>query len=255
MSPFATPVDGMAWRLALPAMILIAVACFIPPAAEAAETATAEDPAVTLLRDLQQHLGGLTDFRAAFTQRLRTPRSSTTREEHGVLYVKLPGKMRWNYLEPTRKEFICDGERIWFYEPEENAVTVYSADALGESGTPLLLLLGRGDLLDEFLVSGDDVMPATSPDALVALVLPREEDASFIRAHLEMTAAPVPRLVRLVVIDPLRNSTEYLFSDFQENNGLADPYFTFQPPPGTEVWEETAPAPQAGDSSRTSNSN
>lgn len=239
---------------ALPALLLLAV--FLAPAAPAtADPAAAKDPAVTLLRSLQQHLNGLTDFRAAFTQRLRTPRSSTTREEHGVLYVKLPGKMRWNYLKPTQKEFISDGQRIWFYEPEENAVTIYGADALGESGTPLLFLLGREDLLGQFLISGDDSLPPLSPDGVVALVLPREEDASFIRAHLEMTADPVPRLVRLLVIDPLRNSTEYLFSDFRENTGLADEYFVFQPPPGTEVWEETAPAPKAADSGETVNSN
>ncbi len=43
-------------------------------------------------------------------------------------------------------------------------------------------------------------------------------------------------VVRLVLVDPLRNRTEYLFSNFQENNGLADDYFTFTPPPGTEIW-------------------
>ena len=69
-------------------------------------------------------------------------------------------------------------------------------------------------------------------------LIPRVEDAAFVQAHLEITNHPVPRLVRLIVVDPLQNSTEYLFSDYRENSGLADDYFTFVPPPGTEVWEE-----------------
>jgi outer membrane lipoprotein carrier protein len=223
-----------------PALILVALSFLLTAVSMADETTETDHPAVKRLQDLQRHLGGLTDFRADFTQRLRTPRSSITREEHGVLYVKLPGKMRWNYLEPQRKEFICDGERIWFYEPEEEAATLYAADSIGESDTPLMLLLGRGDLLDVFQVRGDDEFPAVSAKGLVALVHPREEDASFIRAHLEMTASPVPRLVRLVVVDPLGNSTEYLFSDFRENRGLDDDYFLFRPPPGTEIWGEPA---------------
>jgi len=239
---------AIAWRLAL--LITMVFCCTAQPAP------AGEDAAVTLLRDLQQHLGSLTDFRTSFTQRLHTPHSVNEREESGVLYVMMPGRMRWNYLDPERKEFICDGRKIWFYEPEENAVTIYSAAIIGESGTPLQLLFGQGDLLRDFLVTADDTpVQAESPEGVMALVRPREEDAAFVQAHLEMVAKPVPRLVRLIVVDPLRNSTEYRFSDFRENTGLSVDYFSFEPPPGTEVWEEQEKTPETPASGAPANSN
>ncbi len=222
-------------------LLLSVLLAFIPAAALADEPA--KDAVISLVRDLQKHLAGLTDFRASFTQRLFAPHSATPREESGVLYVKMPGRMRWNYLDPERKEFICDGEKIWFYEPEEKAVTIYGAEIIGDSGTPLQMLFGQGDLLADFLVTADDSpVEALSPGGVMALVRPRVEDAAFVQAHLEITTNPVPRLVRLIVVDPLQNSTEYLFSDYRENSGLADEYFTFVPPPGTEVWEEQGAA-------------
>jgi outer membrane lipoprotein carrier protein len=227
----------------LPALIILLLAWIPAPAGD-------DKPAISLVSSLQKHLRGLTDFRASFTQGLKAPHSSTVREESGVLYVRMPGKMRWNYLEPERKEFICDGEKIWFYEPEENAVTIYAAGSVMESGTPLQLLLGQGDLLEDFLVSADDTMLPLSPANRMALIEPREGDAAFIRAHLEMTTSATPRLVRLLVVDPLQNVTEYRFSNFIENSGLAEDYFRFEVPPGTEVWEErVTPPPAAQDGS------
>ncbi len=247
MYPVAPKSAAMVLRLLL--TIIILLSAWIPA------LAGDEDPAVSLLRSLQDHLSGLTDFRAAFTQRLQAPHSTSAREESGVLYVRMPGKMRWNYLEPERKEFICDGKTIWFYEPEENAVTIYGAGSMIESGTPLQLLLGQGDLLKDFLVSGDDSLLPLSPENVMALIRPLEEDAAFIRAHLEMTPSAIPRLIRLLVVDPLQNITEYRFSDFKENSGLADDYFRFEAPPGTEVWEERAIPPAAGESSSSTISN
>lgn len=221
------------------ALLLLALLASLAAAAPAEDPA-AEGPAVAQLRALQRHLAGLDDFRAEFVQRLRAPRSDVVREESGVIYVKLPGRTRWNYLDPERKEFICDGRHIWFYEPEENAVTVYGAEAMLDSGTPLQLLLGRGDLFSDFIVTEDEGLEPLAPDNLVVRVRPREEDAPFNLARLEMAPGAPPRLVRLFVVDPLQNVTEYRFSDYRENTGLADDYFTFDPPPGTEIWEERA---------------
>jgi len=221
-------------------MLLLILALATPSAGAAGDVTGNDRDALSLLRTLQAHMGGLDDFRAAFVQRLHSPRGEAVREEQGVLYIRLPDRMRWNYLKPEPKEFICDGERVWFHEPEEQVVTIYSAATIDESGTPLLLLLGQGDLEKEFLISPDRETAATAEGGVTVLARPLSDDAPFIEARLEVVPGPAPRLVRLLVVDPLQNTTEYRFSDFRENSGLAADYFTFTPPPGTEVWQQGA---------------
>src|SRR5436305_1635352 len=42
--------------------------------------------------------------------------------EKGVLFLRKPGKMRWQYTDPAGKLYVSDGEFIYSYEPEEKRV-------------------------------------------------------------------------------------------------------------------------------------
>jgi outer membrane lipoprotein carrier protein len=44
------------------------------------------------------------------------------RSESGTLWLKKPGKMRWEYRSPRQKLFVSDGKEAWFYVPGERQV-------------------------------------------------------------------------------------------------------------------------------------
>src|SRR5438874_2023371 len=48
--------------------------------------------------------------------------SGTERTEWGKLWLKKPGKMRWEYRSPEEKLFVADGRNGWLYLPGEKQV-------------------------------------------------------------------------------------------------------------------------------------
>ena len=52
-------------------------------------------------------------------------RTKTT--ERGTVVIKRPGRMRWVYTAPERKEFVSDGTKIYAYFPADKQVIVSPA--------------------------------------------------------------------------------------------------------------------------------
>jgi outer membrane lipoprotein carrier protein len=56
---------------------------------------------------------GMKSLRADFTESYSG--GGIRRNESGTLWIKKPGKMRWDYLSPQKKVFVTDGSAAWFY--------------------------------------------------------------------------------------------------------------------------------------------
>src|SRR5260221_14729845 len=66
---------------------------------------------------MQKVYDGTTDLHARFMQ--ITEGVMGKRQASGEVWLKKPGKMRWNYEKPEKKLFIADGTTLWVYEPED----------------------------------------------------------------------------------------------------------------------------------------
>src|SRR6266567_617365 len=73
--------------------------------------------------------------------------------ERGVVSIKRPGRMRWEYKDPEAKTFVSDGRRFYFYVPADHQVIVRQQDE--ERSIPSLLLAGKGDILGQFAAELD----------------------------------------------------------------------------------------------------
>ena len=72
------------------------------------------------------------------------------RARHRV--VKRPGRMRWVYTAPERKEFVSDGSKIYTYFPADKQVIVSPAPT-GADTTPALFLTGQANIVRDFEAS------------------------------------------------------------------------------------------------------
>ena len=77
-----------------------------------------------LANSLQKKYDTIRDFSADFVNTYEGGVLRRKREERGTLFVKKPGKMRWNYKAPDEKVFVADGVRLIQYLPEENRAIV-----------------------------------------------------------------------------------------------------------------------------------
>jgi outer membrane lipoprotein carrier protein len=203
---------------------LLAAILPTPPAAPAA----GDDLARSLVRRVEERHARTADLVARFTQSYRSGMLGREIVERGIVSIKRPGRMRWEYKDPEAKLFVSDGRTFYFYVPADRQVIVSEQDP--ERSLAGRLLSGRGGLLDEFLASLDEPLE----EGVVRLrLVPRREQADVERAFVD--AEPGGRIRAILIEDLQGNRTRFRFEGVRENTGLADRLFRFDAPPGVEV--------------------
>lgn len=214
-------------------LVLLAVVLPIPGL-----SASAAPPLDEAVRELEATYRRIVDLRATFQQAAFNRTLNQTLEARGTLYLKRPGKLRWEYQTPTPQEVVSDGVRLWVYTPELKQVNVTDApQALaGPAGS---FLTGLGQVREHFQARFLNPAQPTDLDGLVVLDLTPKTPQPLL-ARLILSVDPAGWLVRKAVLyDAQGNTVTVRFLETVVNSGLADTLFTFVPPPGVAV----VPAP------------
>jgi outer membrane lipoprotein carrier protein len=194
----------------------------------AAGAATLEAPATEAARRIEERHRRIVDLRARFVQTYRSGILGREVVERGSVSLKRPGRMLWEYRDPERKTFVCDGKSCYFYVPADKQVFV--RDQAGQRGVAVELLAGQLDILERFEVSLE-----SGPDGRGRLLLvPRRPDPEVERLYVEADAEG--RIQALEIQDAQGNRSRFRFDSVQENVGLSDNLFRFQIPEGVEVF-------------------
>ena len=195
-------------------------------------TASPATDVKTLAAAVDEHYNHLHSLQAQFTELYRG--SGIERTESGTLWLKKPGKMRWEYRSPREKLFVSDGKDAWFYVPADHQARRTAARKLDDIRSPLAFLLGKTKLekeLDALSLAPD--IPPSAPENVVVRGVPRALADSVNEILLEI--APDKRIVRIVIDEVDGSVTEYRLNDQQEDAAIANSRFQFRPPAGTET--------------------
>lgn len=184
-------------------------------------------PAHDLARRLEQRHRSAGDLTARFVQTYRSGLIGREVVERGVVSIKQPGRMRWEYQKPEKKTFVSDGKTFYFYVPADRQVII--RDQAGDRGVPALLLSGQGNLLQQF-EAGVEAAPAGR--SRLRLV-PRKPDPEIEKILVDVDAEA--RIRAIQVFDAQGNLSRFDFDEIRENVGLKDRLFRFQIPSGVEV--------------------
>src|SRR5579862_346036 len=184
---------------------------------------------------VDQHYNHLRTLECEFTEIYSG--SGTERTESGTLWLKKPGKMRWEYRSPRAKLFVGDGKEAWFYVPGERQVRRTEMRKLDDLRSPLAFLLGKTRLEKELreLSLAPDVAPLDSGDVVLRGV-PKALADRVNQVLLEIT--PTNWIRRIVIEEADGSTTEYRFSDLKEDLQIAEAQFQFKVPEGVEVIDE-----------------
>jgi outer membrane lipoprotein carrier protein len=183
---------------------------------------------------VDEHYNRLRSLQSEFTEIYRG--AGMDRTESGTLWLKKPGKMRWEYRSPRDKLFLSDGRDAWFYLPGDKQARKTPVRKLEDLRSPLGFLLGKTRLEKELqgLAFAPDIAPLV-PGNLVLRGVPQKMADRVSQVLLEIT--PENRIGRIVIDEVDGSTTEYRFAEQKENVGIADERFHFTPPPGVETIE------------------
>jgi outer membrane lipoprotein carrier protein len=199
-------------------------------AAPAAET----DPldATPIFAGVQKRYARVQTLRADFTQVFRGAR---TVRESGVLTLKKPGRMRWDYRDPQSKMFLSDGKKTYLYYPARNSVMVEAVRESRDPRAPFMFLLGNSRLQRAFSsVRFAQEVPSSLENMVVLRLTPQKPIENLDAILVECNRKDFS-LSRITLAYASGDRSDFLLSNIVENAPVPDDTFSFTPPPGVKV--------------------
>ena len=185
-----------------------------------------------LIDGVDRSFAQMRDFSADFTQIFQDPLNRRV-QESGHLYLMKQGKMRWEYRNPEEKLYVSDGKTVYFYLPADRQVSKEAVSKAIDDRIPVMFLLGRSNLRNEFtsftLANDKPFLPG---DKVIHMSPRRNTDFNEITIEVDPLGFAIRRLL---FVHTGGERQEFIFSNAQTNTGLKASLFTFTPPPGVEV--------------------
>lgn len=168
---------------------------------------------------------------ARFEQQVFDQKGKGVDRSSGTFAFARPGKFRWTYEKPIKQVLVGDGAKLWIHDADLNQVTVKRLDK-AMSSTPAALLAGKDDITSVFTLKD-----AGEKDGLGwVIATPREKDTGFESVRIGMKGKA---LAAMELSDSLGGRTSLVFTDLKPNAAVAPATFTFTPPKGADVMDET----------------
>ena len=224
------------WVLAIGAMLAVSVS--YPVLGEDGGDEQGRKEVREVMKRLQARYEKTKDLQADFTQKTTIEGFERPMTSSGKVYIKKPGRLRWNYLEPSAEDIYVQGDDVKVYVPEHKQVLIGKLTHMAASRAPLELLQGAAKLDASF-----DAEPTPGKSRgvggirLVTLV-PKSHDAE---AHgtvqrIVVEVFPKTYFIRSLSLYELSgNVSNFEFSSLQSNIGLDDDLFAPKFPPDVEV--------------------
>lgn len=149
----------------------------------------------------------------------------------GILYLRKPGKMRWEYSQPAGKLFLSDGKDVYLYTPDDHRAERSKLRESDDMKAPLAFLLGKLDFAREFKSL------EARPEGSDTWILAEPKSANLAYSKVEFLASPAGEIHKVRVTGQDQSKLEFVFRNEQLNAPVAPALFTFHAPPGVQVVE------------------
>jgi outer membrane lipoprotein carrier protein len=225
-------------RLLLRALALIGILGFTIPVSSfwAASVSAVED----LVGKVDARYAQTQDLQADFTQETILEGFTTGFTSSGRLYLKKPGLLRWDYLQPSEEQIYVDGDQVMMYVPEHQQVVKGALTQMAASKGPLALLQGIGKLSQQFTILESAVDSKGGSDELPRLTLvpkPAGNEAPTIE-KIVLQLFPDSYLIQAITLFEISgNISRVMFDHIQVNKGLSPRLLKFEVPPDVVVVE------------------
>lgn len=191
-------------------------------------------PALAADSDISHFIKGIENrynhaqtLQVAFSESYRIP-GHEARTESGELYLRKPGRMRWQYSKPPGKLFVSDGKLLYSYTPDTNRAEKSKLKVTEDMRAPLAFLLGKLDFKKDFREF--DAKPEGADTLITAL--PKSDTLPYKQVAFLVT--PDYEIRRLVVTNQDSSVLAFQFDNEKINPPISGKLFQFVPPPGAE---------------------
>jgi len=224
------------WVLAIGAMLAVSVS--YPVLGEEGGDEQARKEVREVMKRLQARYEKTKDLQADFTQKTTIEGFERPMTSSGKVYIKKPGRLRWNYLDPSAEDIYVQGDDVKVYVPEHKQVLVGKLTHMAASRAPLELLQGAAKLDASFEAEPTPGKSRGVGGIRLVTLVPKSHDAE---AHgtvqrIVVEVFPKTYFIRSLSLHEVSgNVSNFEFSSLQSNIGLDDDLFVPKFPPDVEV--------------------
>jgi outer membrane lipoprotein carrier protein len=190
-------------------------------------------PVKDIITKMQAFYDRIQDLRADFKQQIQSPTTGRAKDSLGVVRLKKPGKMRWDYDQPEKKHFISDGTTLWVYEPEDQQA--FKQDMKSQSlSAAVTFLAGKGKLADEFTFEYVTASTYGGKNEYAVKLTPKQPSAQF-KSIVLLVDPQSYEVKQSIVLTPDGGQSRVWFTGVELNRKIPDSVFKFTPPSGVRV--------------------
>lgn len=190
------------------------------------------DP-VALAAKVQQRYNGIKDIQGDFVQSYEGGVLRTRTTERGTVAIRRPGRMRFVYTKPEKKEFVSDGTRLYAYLVADKQVIVSPAPGPDQGDIPAMFLAGQSDLSRDYTPTFT-ALPGAAPGLVTLKLVPKKASAEYESLGIGIDPKTL-QIQFLTAVDTQGGRSSFTFSNLKENRGLTDKDFEFRMPRGVDV--------------------
>ena len=174
------------------------------------------------------------DLKAHFVQEVTIKSMQKTEREEGIVWIKNPKRMYWDYTKPKEKKLIINPTKAWLYVAEDRIVYLQKSDDIFRSRLAVRFLSGVGKLSEDFSVDFSKNGRLDEKGNYLLTLTAKEKGGEIDRIHLTIDEKTF-HIIQFGFADNYENTTRLSFYDIKTNTGVSDSFFVFSPPFGVEV--------------------
>jgi outer membrane lipoprotein carrier protein len=185
-----------------------------------------------LLHGVENHYNHAQSLKVDFSQIYSVSRRPA-QVERGTLFLRKPGKMRWDYIAPEGKVVLSDGKNVLIYTPGNNRLEKSRLKESEDLRAPLAFLLGKLNFWKEFR----SFSSRPEGDSTWVSATPNSDQVAY--SQVDFLIAPDAQIHRVRITGQDHSILELTFTNEQVNAPVLPSMFAFTPPSGTEIVDET----------------
>lgn len=174
------------------------------------------------------------DLKAHFVQEVTIKSMQKTEREEGIVWIKNPKRMYWDYTNPKEKKLIINPTKAWLYVAEDRIVYLQNSDDIFRSRLAVRFLSGVGKLSEDFSVHFSKNGRLDEKGNYLLTLTAKERGAEIDLIHLTIDEKTF-HIIRFSFADKYGNTTRLSFRDIKTNTGVSDSFFVFRPPSDVEI--------------------
>ncbi|ATZ74410.1 outer membrane lipoprotein carrier protein LolA [Idiomarina sp. X4] len=175
-------------------------------------------------KELQQLLKQTQSLSAEFEQQVKDEQGNVLQTLSGNMKLKRPASLYWHTLSPDETVMVANGEKVWYYNPFVDQVTIYAQQDMVDNSPLLLVLDNNTNQWQNYSVSHVDDR----------YLVKHNNDASQLELVFDGNT-----LTEITLVQAQGERTELMLSDVVLNPQIDGEQFTFEVPAGVDVDDQS----------------